>query len=277
MRLDLASLSPAEHSALSAVTGGSSADETTDALVLTVVVGLVLRSLPIVEADLESLRIDPALLKGQWLRELDRALKQAVAAALAGSGYAAARTLFEARSRYLFAPMADLNREARAAQPPPASSAKAAAPATAEATERPDPAPLHRQGRAPARAGRRPPPKLPRVGQVAVLALVVAVGIGLHAWKSRTAGSVEVLSKSELQLVSPQLDSGYRDRHGSGPLFIGTVSPGWKALPPAEREEKAKTLVKRLTESGVRQVMLFDRAHRLEVQYSAGQPVQVLR
>lgn len=286
VRLDLASLSPAEHSALSSAGGGMGGDAARDALVLTLVVGLVLRSLPLVRGDLAALRIDPTHLQCDWLRELDAALRKAMAGLIAGNGYAVARRLSEARSRYLFAPLSELNREARAARAAAQEPAEipAATPdgKAGERTELPGeapPGPRSRgaRGRREAR-GAEGGGKRRFLAQLAALALVAAVGIGAFVWKIRpSAGSVRTLSRHQLQLVSTELHSGYRDHHGHGPLFVGTVDTSWKGLSQAERQEKAQEMVKHLRQEGVRRVMLFDSQHRLEVEYNDGQPVEVLR
>lgn len=287
VRLDLASLSPAEHSALSAAGGGMGGDPARDTLVLALVVGLVLRSLPLVRADLATLRIDPAHLQRDWLRELDAALRKEMAGLIAGNGYTQARHVSEVRSRYLFAPLAELNREARAARAAAEAPAEARATATphgaaAEGAQIPGEAPPQpRRRSAPGRKGSAAAGGTGRrrlVAQLTVLALVAAVGIGAFAWKIRpSAGTVRTLSKHQLQLVSTELQSGYRNQRGHGSLFVGTVNTSWKGLSQAARQEKAQEMVKRLRQEGVRRVMLFDGQHRLEVEYDEGQPVEVLR
>ena len=78
------------------------------------------------------------------------------------------------------------------------------------------------------------------------------------------------LSPVELSAISTHLTFGYRDGEGAGPSFIGTLGPSWEQLSAAEQRAEAERLVQALHGTGVREVMTFDRARRLEIQAASG-------
>ena len=105
----------------------------------------------------------------------------------------------------------------------------------------------------------------PRAAQGAIRTVLAAGMMGLAAWVwlAPPAGSVRVLSDRNLAAVSPVLQTGYRDRAGTGPLFIGTVGSSWESMAAPTRRSIARTIVDRLSGAGVREVLLYDHALRL--------------
>jgi len=103
----------------------------------------------------------------------------------------------------------------------------------------------------------------------AVLLLATRVG-----WLG-TGGDVQTLSEADLGAISAQLDSGYRDRDGTGTLFVGTVGADWKDLSSEEREQNAREIVSRLGESGLHEVLLYDDHQRVALHAAEGLPLQI--
>ncbi len=104
--------------------------------------------------------------------------------------------------------------------------------------------------------------------------IAVCTGFGLFAWMdSRTA--VQSLPRSQLEVVSTVLDSGYRDQRGAGRLFVGTVAADWEVLRPEQRESSAWQIIDRLTEAGVREILLYGAERRVAMHYADGLPVRI--
>lgn len=106
--------------------------------------------------------------------------------------------------------------------------------------------------------------------------VMIAIGTAL-LWLGGLHGSVQLLSPDQLRSLSPQLASAYRDGSGFGPLFIGTVVPGWRRLSLSDRERSAQKLASELSRDGVREMLLYDADHRITVHYAEGLPIHVAR
>jgi hypothetical protein len=104
-----------------------------------------------------------------------------------------------------------------------------------------------------------------------------ALGLAAYVWVAGPRTTVRVLSRNELRGVSAQLDSGYRDHSGAGPLFIGSVGPRWKGLTSRQREDSAQQIVSSLGAEGVREILLYDKDMRLVVHQAKGLPLRVDR
>ena len=124
-----------------------------------------------------------------------------------------------------------------------------------------------------------PPPPRPRrrrdvrsiAGGVVLAALVAAV---LVSWIGADP-TIHSVPRAELQALSTALDSGYRDQRGAGPLFIGTVGADWEFLSPDQRERNAWEIVDQLTDSGVREIVLYGSERRIAMHYADGLPIRI--
>ena len=104
------------------------------------------------------------------------------------------------------------------------------------------------------------------IGAAAVVAL-------LNYQSGSDVRSAHLLSPAQVAAVSRYLDSAYRDGHGHGPTFFGTLSLQWNGLSPRARREEAARMGRDLARSGVEQVMLFDQNRALQVHYAGGKLV----
>lgn len=131
----------------------------------------------------------------------------------------------------------------------------------------------------PAPSSAAPPtahPEPHRPSRLRLLAATAAVlAVAAFVWMTWRPSTVQTYSQVQLHSIAPQLTSGYRDRFGSGPLFIGRVDRHWQQLSSAERMTRANQIVDHLTSSGVQEVLIFDGAHRVAVHYADGLPLQV--
>ena len=60
-------------------------------------------------------------------------------------------------------------------------------------------------------------------------------------------------------------------------LFVGQLAPSWSRVPASQRYVVAKTLVARLTEAGVGDVMLYGDYYPLEIHATSGSLKQPTR
>lgn len=113
-----------------------------------------------------------------------------------------------------------------------------------------------------------------RIFQAALVLLAVAAGAMIYV--SRPASDLHRIAADQLALVSPHLVEGSRNGQGHGPGFVGVVDDAFLALPAEERRSAAESLVERLRERGLEQVMIYDRGRRLRIQAVGSQPVHTL-
>lgn len=90
-------------------------------------------------------------------------------------------------------------------------------------------------------------------------------GRDLHRW-----------TPEQLAIVSTYLVEGQRNGDGHGPAFVGTLDARWQSLPLDSRQVEAETMVERLREAGLQQVMVFDERRALRIQAIGSQPVRAL-
>jgi hypothetical protein len=241
----------------------------------TILVGLLCRSAVVLEEELPEIGLSPSRLSGEWVQELDEALKQEINRRIAGDDYKEACLLTELKSKFLYTPMTEVHRKSRGrGVPRPAASSleevgKAARQIAGEALE---------SERTRANSRRRgswrawPWPRIARVGATAcgvLLALAVAVAL----FSNR---DLERFGSDELDRLSPYLSRGARSGEGKGPAFVGTIDEDWFALEATERAEVARDLVRALRAQGVREIMIFDDERRLRIQALGAQPARVL-
>ena len=105
--------------------------------------------------------------------------------------------------------------------------------------------------------------------KAAMIFLAFAAAITFHVMSSSTS-NVDVMSRAELAVMSPHLESGYRNGFGLGPIFIGTVGRRWDGIPKGRRVPEAEALGDFLETKGVSEGMLFDAKRRLQMHYKRG-------
>ncbi len=249
--LELAKLAPFEAKALR----DASEEPPDPALQLAAVLLLAGRRSQELAGGLAELGIDRERVRGCFLPELNHVLSARMRALVEGDRFAEARSLADLRTRLLGAWS-----EAPSAwqlDPPLRSNVTPGFGATAADARRGD------------RSGRAAAPRSLRA--LALGTLVVAMlGAGLLRLGTRGNPNVLVYGPSELALVSPHLASGYRDGLGHGRLFIGTLQPEFERLPEPRRRQAAEQAARALEAVGVREVLLFDGARRMQAHWVGG-------
>lgn len=112
------------------------------------------------------------------------------------------------------------------------------------------------------------------IARAALLAAAIAIGVQLYF--ARGGRDLAPFSREQLGSISNYLVEGRRNGDGQGPGFVGTVDDRWTGLPLDGRQAEAETLVERLREHGLQQVMIYDRERRLRVQAIGSEPVRAL-
>jgi len=231
-------------------------DSSRQVLRTAVAIGLIARAIPDKGDRLSELEIDPIEVEGAWKAEIGEAIQRVVRECVADERHADARRLAEVRTKYLAAPDSSSGfRRETAPAPTPAARARAGARTAAarpQARVRQDEAVTRARGR--------------ERGKAAVGVLLLAVALGIYLFPNSDS-NVVVFSARELANVSPWLETGYRNRHGIGPLFIGTLKEDWVDEPDRVRASTGREIGEALSDIGVKQVMLFDQLRRLQVHY----------
>jgi hypothetical protein len=237
-----------------------------------ILLGLLSRSDEEADARLSDLGLPRERITGHWVPAFDTAIQKAIADQLRDNAYAEAKALSQLRSKHLYR-VVEAERNAAGAKVPPVRH---------EAERLGRPAPVGSPGSEPApspsrRRSRRATLRAPGRGRQWVRRIAIGVGLGaaavaaaLHFQAGNDVRSAHLLSPADLTTVSRYLDSAYRDGHGHGPTFFGTLSPQWNALSARAQREEAMRLGLDLARSGVDQVMLFDRKRALRVHYAGG-------
>jgi hypothetical protein len=112
------------------------------------------------------------------------------------------------------------------------------------------------------------------IARAALVAIAIAIGVQLYF--ARGGRDLEPLGREQLGSVSSYLVDGRRNGDGRGPGFVGTVDERWTSLPLDGRQAEAESIVERLREHGLQQVMIYDRERRLRVQAIGSEPVRAL-
>lgn len=255
--LSLSSLSKFEERVLR---GGG--DETWEHLCATATaVRIVAKDLDALSDRLLEMGIDPEILGSEWTEELAELLRDEVRLLLAQNRYGEGRHVAELRTRLL---------RARDSTGPPllapdlASAAPVYSPSPSSAGRRP-------KGRLSARPEAREEAGRSRRPWIVAAVLVLAFAtVGLAQLRAPGRSNVEIYSEAELHMISPMLSSGYRNGHGAGPLFIGTLDDRWHELPRSRRPALAREIAEALGDDGVTRVMLFDQRRALRVHFAEG-------
>lgn len=253
-----------------------------------ILVGLITRSLVVLEDELAALGVSAEWLSGRWVRELDHALKAVSSALIASDSYDEACAIAGLQSKFLSGP------DGAQAPPIPVAPVKAAASPQArdevedeEAEER-KPAParslarelaedaLEQVSEAPqAEPGGFVLPEWVRAG-VAVTATLAIVVFGANLILTEANSDLEKWRGSKLEVVSPYLTHGHRNGHGSGTAFVGFLDDAWNALDATTRTDAALDLVASLRAQGVRDIMIYDKHDRLRLQLLGDQPLRLV-
>jgi hypothetical protein len=238
----------------------------------TILVGLLCRSAVVLEDELPEIGITPQRLSGEWVQELDEALKQEVNRRIGGDDYKEACLISELKSKFLYAPMTEVHRKnrgrgpARPIAPPEEDVGRAAKEIAQEALE-------HERAEASAK-GRIDWRNWPiaRVGAAACSVLLALSLVGALLLR----GDLESFGSDQLDRISPYLSSGARSDDGKGPAFVGTIDGKWSTLGTAQQMQAARDLVRALRAQGVREIMVFDEERHLRIQALGSQPVRII-
>lgn len=281
MALDVSRLEEAEKKAIR-----SPAPDATDRVLrATAIVGLVLRDLGIVRAELPALGIDELLLRRAWVVELDESFGRLVKETVRDpSQYALASSLSGIKTQHLLAPLAAIrDRAPSSAAGDPAAQARPDAAASGRAADGAGPRraergrhPLEVRDRRSDGAGATFLEKLRSLlddrRQVAVLCLPVVLLLAIVGTNRLTAdpAAVAELDARQLASVSPYLDSAYRDAQGKRDLLIGRLDADYAKLSDTRRHAVALEVVERLGGDGVREIMMYGPRGRLWIHAVGG-------
>ena len=112
------------------------------------------------------------------------------------------------------------------------------------------------------------------------LALVLVLGLaaGVAGWvgSSGRGSEIESFSSEQLQSVSPYLVSGGRNLNGFGPAFVGRFDDRWQLMKGRQRRAAAQSIVERLRNEGVSQIVIRDDNDRVRLQALGRQPIRML-
>jgi hypothetical protein len=269
--LDLSYLDKSERAALLSESVGLPENVKGTAILL----GLLCRSAVVLEDEFSEIGISPLQLSGEWIQELDDALKREINRRIAGDDYREACLLSELKGKLLYTPMAEVHRKNRGRGPtrPVESShedvGEEARQIAEEALES-----EHRMARPGGRGDWKAWPwaRLAPVGVTACCALL-ALALAGALLSNR---DLERLGSDDLDRVSPYLSRGARSGEGKGSAFVGTIDEDWSALEGDGQMQVAENLVQALRAQGVREIMVFDGDRRLRIQALGAQPVRVL-
>ena len=277
--LDLDALAPAESATLLADGVGQAANPRGTAIL----VGLILRSLVVLEDELAAFGLSADQLSGAWVRELDEALKAETNALIASDAYDEACAIAGLKSRFLnpgggasatvAAPVAPAAPSPAPVQEPapeqkPAKVISVARELAADALDEANAA------QSPAKDGFTLPDWVR--GAAALAATLVIVVLGANAILTRANSDLQKWSGSQLEGVSPYLTHGHRNGHGSGTAFVGFLDDAWNGLDAESRTDAALDLVASLRAQGVRDIMVYDRHDRLRLQLLGDQPLRLV-
>ncbi|MDP6979141.1 MAG: hypothetical protein QF570_11150 [Myxococcota bacterium] len=244
----------------------------------TILVGLLCRSAEIIADELEPIGISLERLTEDWVRELNNAMKKHSDQLLV-EDYKRACALSELRTRYLLTALSDASREQRVREPhkpKPASTneddgrefRKKARDLASKAASSPDKAVATtaetQEGSGLGRLWRGFPREM-RV-KLGVAAVTFALFVGLLAHTLWPSGEMQRIDSAWLASVTPHLVAGSRNGAGTGTAFVGKVDAGWRALPAADQEVVALTIVESLQDDGLANVMIYDDTGVLRIQ-----------
>ncbi len=244
-----------------------------------ILVGCLNDVFPVIEEKLLEMGITRKHVQEDWTKEMDQQLQDRMASLLAENRYEEACDLSEFKARHLYSSLSRLARERRGQEEGrPACESETASDAVAddmraaarEAVEelrgsraRERVAPVRRNAEA-----REARPRPRRGLMVAAFLLAIAL-IGFNL-TGRAPADTRVLRARELSDLSPYLKTAYRNGGGSGELVIGQVDEAWSSLAPPDRVEAARSMGRHLLERDIRDAMIYDANHRLQIHLASG-------
>jgi len=226
-----------------------------------VCVGLLARKLPDEADRVRALGIHPDQVRSDWIEEAGQRLHVATQECLGSNRFEEARKLAEVRTRNLLRPDEGDESIWAAERNDPKAEAEAAKSARSK------PARESKRAKPPPPAQRTTAGKQKRTRRDVVKAIVMAASLaGAVAifFATRITGTVDIFTAEELAALSPYLESGYRNDHGLGPLFIGTLKDSWAQVPAQKQQQATLKTAETLRQMGVQDMMLFDKQRRLQ-------------
>ncbi|MDG2051428.1 MAG: hypothetical protein P8M78_14845, partial [Myxococcota bacterium] len=276
--IDLEGLRATEHEALRSEQLATAADP----LGTTILIGLLGRQEKILGVELQDIGIPPAHVSGSWREELTGVLQKEIHAALKREAYGLSCAVSDLKARFLGDGGAALGpSEAEPSKPHSEGAgfkvdAVAQRPAHAESARSLVEAAL-RQPTVKLAGGLHPHRKRSTLGRLAIV-LVLGLATITSAWFFASGGSsgIQALPSEELQFFSPYLTSGGRNLYGAGPAFVGRFDHRWRSMERHQRRAAAESLVARLRENGISQIVIRDENDRVRLQALGRQPVRLL-
>ncbi len=236
-----------------------------------ILVGLLSRASVVLADELPAIGISLDLLSTQWIRELDRALKEQINERISHDAYPEACALTELKSKFLYESIIDLNlqKQRRVVSQEKVQEERVreeASQLAVEAIEAESALVDAKSRMAQTRGWRARLARFSRVGGA-------IAGLGLATMLLIPTNDMGSFSRAELDRVSDHLVSGGRNQQGSGSTFVGTIADEWSELAASQREGAARQLVDRLRAQGIRDVMIYDDDRRLKIQALGKRPL----
>ncbi len=236
-----------------------------------ILVGLLSRASVVLADELPAIGISLDLLSTQWIRELDRALKEQINERISHDAYPEACALTELKSKFLYESIIDLNlqKQRRVVSQEKVQEERVREEASQLAVEaiEAESALVDAKRRMAQTRGWRA-----RLARFSMAGGAIA-GLGLATMLLIPTNDMGSFSRAELDRVSDHLVSGGRNQQGSGSTFVGTIADEWSELAASQREGAARQLVDRLRAQGIRDVMIYDDARRLKIQALGKRPI----
>lgn len=236
-----------------------------------ILVGLLCRSADVLADELGPIGIPPEYLTGDWVQELNDALKSEGDKLLLGNEYTAACILSDLRTKFWFGAVANVRGDERS-RPTQKTAVNETRTFRKEAEQLANSA-VTTDGQAKRFNVRALP--LPRVGRIAVLSASALLITGLIVNALLPAGELRRIGEDELESISLYLDQGKRTGQGIGPAFVGTLGDKWETLDTELKSLVAENMVEALGKTGVKQIMIYDDDNTLRIQALGQQPIRI--
>jgi len=270
--LDVSDLDEHEIAALTL----TEVDETDSVIASSVLIGLLIASLPATEERFERLGIPVRALQKEWIREISEMMRHAIQKSLAENDYKKGCLLSSIKTRYLYRPLVGLDSDRpqehrRERSQRSASSTAAKDPDAARRTEarRGQPSSHHHSLQESTREV-APHGSRYRFLRLAAAAAVFSVAL-IPFLSTRDQSDVVDLGPGELAATSHFLLTAYRNGQGSGRTLIGRVAPSYSALRPSARYQAASAIVRKFAADGVSEIILYGSRNRIVIHYAGHQ------
>ena len=273
LALDVSYLDRGELEMLKAV---DAPDARTTASIL--LVGLIDAIQPVIEEPLLELGITRQQIHEDWPAELDKDLKKRISTLISSNDYEAACRLSEFKTKHLYASISSVARDRRdrdGIRP------RAIAPESAGAKQEMVAAAREAQAEligsetkawvAPARKFAIDEGKGQKIrAAVAAAVLVCMLVVAAVNFILAEAPDLADMGAEQLSAISPYLTTAQRNGEGSGVLVIGRVSGEWARLSEKDKIEAAQAMAGRLADQDVKDAMIYDQVHRLQIHVASG-------